>query len=303
MYLGLDFGGTKLTAVAHHANSFERHALARRPSPPRANAQYDIETMIELAHEVLDSHSPTGIGVSFGGPVDASSGLVKLSHHVPGWENIPLQQQLEDSFSVPTLVDNDGNVGALGEWRFGAGRGFNSLMYITVSTGVGAGIILNDAIWHGRSSMAGEIGHMTIDPAGPLCLCGKPGCVERFASGPYMAKDLHALQPPDSPAISGREVAELAAAGQPDARAILRRGARAIGVGIGNVANLLDLQCFVLGGGVTKSGDIWWKEVQAAARQTALPEIELNIQPAHHIDDAPLWGAIALAEQAVSLLG
>ena len=146
--------------------------------------------------------------------------------------------------------------------------------------------------------MAGEIGHTAVGVNGPLCLCGKRGCVERLASGPYMAADYveeGGEARGERGEITGKRVAELAAAGDEVARRILRRGAWGLGVGIGNAANLLNPQRFVLGGGVTKAGEMWWTAVRAAAQQTALPEIHFDIVPAQLGDDAPLWGAVALA--------
>jgi glucokinase len=252
--------------------------------------------MIQLGRDLLGSSRTSAIGVSFGGPVDYAMGTVRLSHHVPGWENTPLQAILEAKFGVPVRVDNDANVAALGEYRFGAGRSFDSLMYITVSTGVGGGWILHGQPWRGHESMAGEIGHTVADPQGPLCLCGKRGCVERLASGPYMAKDWAEEQGSGGAEemVTGRQVAELAAAGDLVARGILLRGAWALGVGIGNAANLVNPRLFILGGGVTKSGELWWQTVRQTARETAMPEVHFAIVPAELGDEAPLWGAVAL---------
>ena len=188
LLLALDFGGTKQAAALIAAGSSDWLASRRALSPPNANADTDLEIMHSLIGELLIEGKPAAIGVSFGGPVDAATGNVKLSHHVPGWENIPLRELLETRYGVPASVDNDANVAALGEHRFGAGQGNSSLFYITVSTGVGGGWILNGSPWRGVQGMAGEIGHMVVDPSGPLCLCGKRGCVERFASGPYIAQ-------------------------------------------------------------------------------------------------------------------
>ena len=146
--------------------------------------------MRSLIDSLLKGEKPDAIGVSFGGPVDATTGKIRLSHHVLGWENVPLRDLLEEEFGVPAGVDNDANVAALGEYRFGAGQGYDSLFYITVSTGVGGGWILNGQLWPGSEGMAGEIGHMVVDPSGSVCLCGKRRCVERLASGPYMAQDV-----------------------------------------------------------------------------------------------------------------
>jgi len=299
--LALDFGGTKLSAAVLPVSELQQDsptwlAHERVFSPQDGDARFDIEAMIRLGKRLLGGKRPLSVGVSFGGPVDYLSRIVRLSHHVPGWENVPLQKLLEVEFSSPVRVDNDANIAALGEWRFGAGRGIDSLFYVTVSTGVGGGWVLNGSSWRGHEGMAGEIGHTVVDPDGPVCLCGKRGCVERLASGPYMAQDFMALSGSIDADITGKMVAELAAQGDEYARKILLRGARALGIGLGNAANLINPQRFVLGGGVTKSGELWWQKVRHAAEQTALPEVRFDIVPAVFADDAPLWGAVALME-------
>jgi glucokinase len=374
LILALDFGGTKLSAALfgqetsdkereedltqrredrkEEKNASWRSLRPWRPlrevlpiyslfdlrrvfTPSDADAEHELAAMLAIAHELLAGRAPAAVGVSFGGPVDYKAGLVRLSHHVRGWENTPLREALEREFGAPAAVDNDANVAALGEHRFGAGRGVEDLMYITVSTGVGGGWILGGRPWRGHGGMAGEIGHTVVDPAGPLCLCGKRGCVERLASGPYMAADfmarggkeeqgsrgageqgredhgrqttdhgLSAFRDPSSVVrrpLTGQDVAEAAAAGDLVAMEILLRGAWALGVGIGNAANLINPQRFILGGGVTKAGEAWWAEVRAAAHATALPEVRFDVVPAELGDDAPLWGALALATDRCKL--
>ena len=317
LILALDFGGTKLAAGLASTTSREWLSYKRRLSPANADANTDLTIMYELMDSVLQGQKPDAIGVSFGGPVDASTGTVRLSHHVKGWENIALQKQLEDKFAVAANVDNDANVAALGEYRFGAGRGYSSLLYITVSTGVGGGWILNDRPWRGGEGLAGEIGHMVVDPTGPLCLCGKRGCVERLASGPYIAQDvrdaldnhmkdggegrkikgeiLRELVRNNLELITGKVVSQAAMGGDKLAQEFLFRSAWALGLAIGNVANLINPQLFVLGGGVTKAGESFWEVLRKTARETALPEINFQVVPASLGDDAPLWGAVALA--------
>jgi glucokinase len=321
LLLALDFGGTKHSlaclglekvrqlATGAKSQTLEWQAHRRIYSPPGANAQYDLQTVFDCARELLDGERPAAIGVSFGGPVDYRRGLVRLSHHVPGWENTPLQQMLEQEFQAPAAVDNDANVAALGEARFGAGRGAQSLLYITVSTGVGGGWILDGKPWRGAEGMAGEIGHMVVDPHGPACLCGKNGCVERLASGPYLAADarqllqahpergaiLRRLAGGELGKITGKLLSEAAAAGDELAWGLLEHSAHAIGVAIGNAANLINPGRFVLGGGVTKSGERYWGVLRSTARQTALPQVHFEVLPAALGDDAPLWGALALA--------
>ena len=321
LILALDFGGTKLAAATVHAGSQQWLGYERRLSPANANADTDLEIMRSVINSLLKGAKPEAIGVSFGGPVDATTGKVRLSHHVLGWENVPLRDLLEEEFGVPAYVDNDANVAALGEYRFGAGQGYDSLFYMTVSTGVGGGWILNGKPWRGAEGMAGEIGHMVVDPAGPVCLCGKRGCVERLASGPYMAQDVREVlrnEPPSRQGrqgrrgevlrglvgdnlelITGRVVSEAAIAGDDLAKEILYRASWALGVGIGNVANLNNPQLFVLGGGVMKAGEDFWEVLRSVARETALPEVNFEIVSAALGDDAPLWAAVALAENVL----
>jgi glucokinase len=314
LFLALDFGGTKHSAAVIARGERRWRAHRRLFSPPEADARYDIEATFALAHDLLAKAQPAAVGVSFGGPVDFGTGTVRLSHHVPGWEDTPLREMLEAEFGAPASVDNDANVAALGEHRFGAGQDCASMMYITVSTGVGGGWILNGQPWRGVEGMAGEIGHTVVDPDGPICLCGKRGCVERLASGPYMAQQarewleaqpdrgqtLRTLARGNPEAITGKLLAQAANQGDDLASEALRIGAWALGAGIGNAANLVNPERFVLGGGVTKAGERWWEIVRRVARETALPEVHFEIVPAALGDDAPLWGAVALAKDCLS---
>lgn len=308
--LALDFGGTKLSAATLNDGESTWRDLRRTFSPPDADAAYDVRTVVQMARDLLQSQTPAAIGVSFGGPVDFERGVVRLSHHVPGWEDTPLAQELNQMFNAPVAVDNDANVAALGEQRFGAGRGVQHLLYVTVSTGVGGGWILNGRPWRGAEGMAGEIGHTVVDPRGPRCLCGSRGCVERLASGPYMAQDarqrieedasqgavLRRLSGGDLKKITGELLSEAAAEGDALAQALIDRSGWALGTGVGNAANLVNPQRVVLGGGVTKAGELWWQRVRETVASVTLPEVNVEIVPAELGDDAPLWGAVALAQ-------
>ena len=314
LLLALDFGGTKHSVALAEAGASEWLDLRRTPSPLGANARTDIATVIDLARGVLAGRTPSAVGVSFGGPVNAEAGVVLLSHHVPGWENTPLRDLLQDEFGVPASVDNDANVAALGEWRFGAGQGLASLLYVTVSTGVGGGWVLDGRIFHGADSMAGEIGHTVVQPDGPVCVCGRRGCVESLAAGPNLARRarervtadpqsgevMRQLAGGDVSELTAKHVAKAAAVGDALACEVLDEAARALGLGLGTAITLMNPQRVILGGGVTKSGDRWWQTVQAAARSNVLPEMRVDIVPAALGDDAPLWGAIALADTRAS---
>lgn len=311
IFLALDYGGTKLSAAIARRGESEWLAIDRHISRREKDACYEQTEMLALAHKLLGDRKPAAIGVSFGGPVDAARGRVILSHHVSGWDDTPLRDLLQAEFGAPTSIDNDANVAALSEYTFGAGQGSPSLLYITVSTGVGGGWVIGGEIWSGADAMAGEIGHTIADPNGPLCVCGRHGCVEIMASGTAIANRAQKLlkQNPGKGArirelagnqidqVTGAIVAQAADDGDELAQQVMVDAARALGFGIGTAITLMNPERVVLGGGVTKSGERWWSVVRESARANTLPQTRINIVPAAFSDDAPLWGAIALAEQ------
>src|SRR5579863_8951063 len=178
-YLAIDIGGTKFTlALFENATMLRRESRATDRAGGREWMLGEIEA---IARGWLAGQKVAGCGVGFGGPVDFAGRRVALSTHVGGWAEFPLAEHLESVLGVPVALDNDANAGALGEARYGAGRGAWPLFYITLSTGIGGGIVLEDGrVYRGADSYAGEIGHIGIDPAGPECLCGARGCFERI---------------------------------------------------------------------------------------------------------------------------
>lgn len=312
--LAFDFGGTKLAVGLTTVGNQAWERVIRVPRPIDTDASHNYALMVSLARELLERRRPRAIGVSFGGPVDSAQGIVRKSLHVPGWEQLPLAARLSAEFDAPVRIDNDGNAAALGEHRFGAGRGCLGFLYVTVSTGVGGGWVLNGQVWRGRDGLAGEIGHVTVDPDGPECLCGGRGCVERLASGPWMARhaqDLLARYPErgallraavghELGQIDARQVAIAAEQGDDVAQEALDQAARALGIGLGNAVNLINPDRIALGGGVSGSGPRYWNALRSAANATAMPGIPVEIVPAALGDEAPLWGAAALATDALA---
>jgi len=312
MLLLLDFGGTKLSAALARSGAKTWLAQRRFFTPANADGSCEYAKMLELAKSLLAEagESAATIGVSFGGPVDAERGVVRLSHHVPGWENIPLADWLQSEFDAPAAIGNDANVAALGEFCFGAGQGCRNLLYVTVSTGIGGGWILDGRPYAGEEGMAGEIGHTLVQPDGLPCVCGRRGCLEAEACGPgianrarlYLAKSgrrgerLLQLAEGNPEAITAKLVSQAAAAGDEFSRMVLLESAQRLGLGLANAINLMNPDCVILGGGVTKSGELWWQTVRQTANANTLPEISAHIIPAAFSDDAPLWGAMALAQ-------
>ncbi len=296
LVLALDFGGTKHTAAVTAKGGTGWLARRQVYSPPGADAKRDQSAMLGLAHALLDSTEGElkAIGISFGGPVDAARGVVRLSHHVPGWEESPLRTSLQERFAVPVFLANDANAAALGESWAGAGRGCSSMLYVTVSTGIGGGWVVNGRIYDGADGMAGEIGHMLVKPGGSPCACGKNGCLEAEASGPAIARRWREGSGKPSDPATCEMVAHAAAEGNQAALEILDEAARMLGIGLGIATSLMNPQRIVLGGGVTKAGDRWWRVVRQTARAMAPSLMRVDITPALLGDDAPLWGAAAL---------
>jgi glucokinase len=304
--LGLDFGGTKLAAGVYDLRAATLSASRRQPTPP-GGAPASIAAMLAMARELLaeaGQGAPAGVGVSFGGPVEADGRVVRLSMHVPGWEQRDLASTLERELGLPARVANDGDAAALAEYKLGAGRGVGTLIYTTVSTGVGGGVVIGGRIHRGEHAWAGEIGHMLLDPDGPPCPCGRNGCLESLASGLSIARDARqALRDrPDQVSllrahpieqVDARLVAE--AAGQGDALAgdIWDTAMIWIGRGLASAANLLNPGKIVVGGGLTRAGALLFEPVRREAARRAL-DPELAIVPAELGDDVGILGGVAL---------
>jgi glucokinase len=220
-------------------------------------------------------------GVGFGGPVDFARQAVALSTHVGGWQDFPLVHRLTQMFGVPIVMDNDANVGALGEAFHGAGQGFRPMLYVTLSTGIGGGLILGDgSVYRGVDSWAGEIGHITVQPSGPVCLCGARGCLERMCSGLWLERDF------------GRPASELMR--DP---AFVRHYVEHLAQGLKAAVMLLNPARLVIGGGISKAGDSLFVPLREELQRqmTAWSQARLNLAPAQLSDDSVLWGALELS--------
>lgn len=303
-YFGIDKGGTRHTL----ALADERGEVIQRvqhDTDRYAGARVELESLQRDAGLLLDEARAFGssvqaIGISFGGPVDVKTGSTLLSHHVEGWEGVPLRHLFEEWFGLPTAIDNDANVGALGEWKFGAGVGCWDMVYINVGTGIGGGVIANGQVVRGTNNLAGEIGHTTIDPSGPVCTCGRRGCLESFASGPAIERRFRerflseGLEP-----VGCREIFSKAAAGDADATATVVEAADYLARGIGASVSLLNPELVVLGGGLSETGELLFGPINEFLPRYILPQATgVRVVPAVLGYDAGVRGAIALAMEA-----
>ncbi len=259
--LGLDFGGTKLAAGIVDIQSGTVVATQRCPTPA-GGASTGFVAMMALGNALRAQVATPihAVGVSFGGPVEADGRTVRLSMHIPGWEEFALATRCEAHFGVPAVIANDADAAALAEYRFGAGQGCQHMLYLTVSTGIGGGVIINGKLHRGEHAWAGEVGHMILKPDGPLCACGGNGCLESLSSGLSIARDARANVPPslrdrDVTTITARDVAIASAAGDLVAKEIWDHAVGWLGIGISSASNLLNPGIIVIGGGLTGAGE------------------------------------------------
>jgi glucokinase-like ROK family protein len=221
----------------------------------------------------------SAVGVSVPGPVVTEMGMVMAPPIMPGWDRFPIRDTLEKLWNVPITLNNDADLGALGEWAFGAGRGEKNVVFIKVGTGIGAGLIINKQIYVGTTGSAGEIGHLTIDENGPLCTCGNHGCLEAFASGraiEIQAQKLVAsgkrtlLADPNLKRIRVHDVAEAARRGDLAAQEILNRSGTFIGIAIAGLINIINPSVVIIGGGVAEVGDLLTTPIRKMVRERSL---------------------------------
>ena len=307
--LALDIGGTKLAAgVVTPAG--EVVAEERGQTDPASTPTEILEVLFELSKKSVERTDTRWgelkvLGVSFGGPVDYPSGKTVTCHHLVGWEGVPLRDQAAERSGMVVVVDNDANAAALGETIFGAARGCQHVLYLTVSTGIGAGLVLDGRVHRGANSMAGEIGHVSVAPDGPLCTCGRVGCLEAVAAGPSIARaardaleagEASALQDIPRDRLTAKHVAEVAKSDALAAR-IMAQAGEYLGRGVAGVVNLVNPEIVVIGGGVSEAGEVLLEPVREAVRRHAVPESgrRLRIAVGELKARGGLLGAAALA--------
>ena len=307
--VGIDIGGTKtLSAVVEPAGRvLARHRIETPQTGPEGVVAALTRSVAAVAASAgLRNEDLLGIGVGAPGPLDPATGVVFEPPNLVGWRDVPLARLLQDAVGFEVFVENDANAAALGEAWVGAGAGVRDLIYITVSTGIGGGLILNGDLYHGVSGTAGEIGHMTVEPDGPICTCGRRGHLEAVASGQAIARmaaevvragrptRLSTLGPPE--ALTAELVARAAIEGDPLARDIYARAGAYIGAAVASLVNVLNPAMVIFGGGVIKAGNLLFDPVRRAVRERAFerPAAAVRIVPAALGDDAGVIGAAAV---------
>lgn len=313
--IGVDLGGTNLRIAAVDARGKLLEKVTTEARVARARDEV-IAEMCRAIQSLAARHKKAGgkllgVGVGVPGIIDLKSGMVRASPNLPGWEDYPAREEIERRLGARVLLENDANAAALGEKWLGAGRNVDDLCMLTLGTGVGGGIVLGGRIWHGMTGMAGEMGHIVVEPGGPRCGCGSHGCLEQFASATAierMARE--AAAGGGAPALArvaakrgfGSEtIFQMAEAGDASAREIFSSVGRALGIVLAAVINTFNLPMYVLGGGVAAAWEMFspamFEEIRrrsfvyvATGGKTVIARAELGA-------DAGLYGAARLAMQ------
>ena len=314
VYLGVDVGGTKVAAglVTSRGEILSKVRVPMMSREDGAAGLRAVEKAIDAAFaaEPARKDSVAGIGIISPGPVDPLQGLVVNPGNLPCWRNYPLVAEITKSRGLPTVLDNDANAAALAEAQWGAAAGYSSVFYVTIGTGIGTGIVLNGSIYHGRTGAAGEGGHVSIDYHGPLCPCGKRGCIEVLTAGPAVARRARArleaggvetttlltLAGGNPLAVTAELVATAWRDGDPLATTILEETSDLLAIWLGNMIDLFDPEVIVVGGGMSELIVGWSERIrQQIPKWTVNSRCgETPFVRAQYGEDSGIVGAAAL---------
>lgn len=313
--IGIDVGGTnvKIALVDDNGKIIYSNSV---PTYAKMGYEYTVNNIKQAIKDLMKETNTTpsdieGIGFDFPGQVDCKTGVVKLAPNIPGWVNVPIAQMIEDEFHIPTRIDNDVRCAALGELKFGAGRGCENFICITVGTGIGSGIVINGKVVRGATNAAGELGHIKLQMnGGPICGCGDTGCLEAFASGPAivaMAQEyikggkstkFREMAAAEGGEITPYMIAKAAEEGDPVAKRIFEIVGEYIGIGLTSVINLLNPERVIIGGGVAESGELLLGPIRKTIKERAMVVAgnAVEIVPAQLGNSAGVIGASMLIE-------
>jgi glucokinase len=312
--VGVDIGGTKVAAGLVNP---EGEILARNRTPmlttgAPSNGLAAVSTAIRgLFTDASSQNQIAAIGICAPGPLNPKTGVIINPPNLPLWHNYPLAEEMRRAYKVPVRVDNDANAAALAEAKWGAGRGYRNIFYATVGTGIGTGIILDGRIFHGKTGAAAEGGHLGIDINGPLCNCGKRGCIETLAAGPAIARrarQKHAQNPNsilwemaggDLQTVSSEMVGRAHALNDPVANEVMRETLDLLAYWLGSIIDLLEPDAIVIGGGVSSLLAPFLDEIRERWRGACINPCPLDIPLllAHYGEDAGIAGAAALVDE------
>ncbi|MEU1625931.1 ROK family transcriptional regulator [Streptomyces sp. NPDC020096] len=295
--VGVDFGHSHLRVAV---GNLAHQVLAEQTEPidVDASAAQGFDRAEQLVGQLIATtgigpDKVIGVGLGVPGPIDVASGVLGSTAILPGWGGINPREELAGRLGMPVHVDNDANLGALGELVWGAGRGVKDLAYIKVASGVGAGLVINGQIYRGPGGTAGEIGHITLDESGPVCRCGNRGCLETFTAAGYVLDLLRSSHGPD---LTVPKMVRLARDGDPGCRRVIADVGRHVGMGVANLCNVLNPSRVVLGGDLAEAGEVVLGPIRESVARYAIPSAarQLAVVPGALGARAEVLGALAL---------
>ena len=293
--LGLDLGGTKILAAVVEDGKI----LARQQLPtPRTGYPAVLSTLAEVAQPLLHDYPDLSrVGLGSPGPLDMRAGKVVFAPNIPGLEDVPIAADLSERLGLSVALENDANAAGYAEHLYGAAKALQSSIYVTVSTGIGGGLFVGERVVRGAYGVAGEVGHITVEPGGPLCGCGQYGCLEAVAAGRAIARDgSHAYGTP----LTTFEVFERARMGERLALRVVDQAAMYTGLALSNLLKIFDPDAFVLGGGMMQTGDFYLDKIKVAADSFTVGFPSARLLFAELGTDAGVIGAAAVAARELS---
>lgn len=304
-FIVADVGGTHIRTACFPADSHKPNTI-RRIHTNGTGAPH--ERLINLIAAIFPKEEEVAaITVAAPGPTDPFDGIVLEAPNIPGWTNLPLKKLIQDRFDVPVAIGNDANLAALGEWRFGAGIGHRNLVYITVSTGIGGGVLIDNQLLLGTRGLAAELGHVTVVPDGPLCSCGHRGHLEAVTSGPSIARWVEQELSQNIPSslsdkrpVKAEDVSKAASQGDELAIAALARAGTYLGIAVADYLHIFNPSMVIIGGGVSQSGEALFSPLRKAMSEHVISKKyleNLTLTTAALGDEVGLMGALALAQQ------
>ena len=302
-YICLDVGGTNIRSALFINN--ETQPVRQLKIKTQSEGRKAEDLILDLIKNIWPQEGKVkAIAVAAPGFVDSEKGIVIKAVNIPGWEHMPLQKYIQDKFSVPVLIGNDARLAVLGEWKHGAARGHHNIIYLTISTGIGGGVISNDQVLMGSRGMATELGHITILPDGPICSCGQAGHLEALSSGPAIAQYVRQQlengtksSVKEMTTLTSKEIADAALKGDELCLAAYERAGKYLGIAIANYIQIFNPTCIVLGGGVSLAGDLLLKPIRNTLELVILSKEYLEyllIKTAELGDNAGLIGGLVL---------
>ncbi|MFN0104099.1 MAG: ROK family protein [Bryobacteraceae bacterium] len=302
--IGVDLGGTNLRAAAvdRQGRVLQKISVDTNFEGGRDAVIGDIVNGVNELKRELATQRLAGVGIGVPGFILLKEGFITNSNNLPYLENFPLRDAIEQRLGTPIILENDANAAALGEKWMGAGREVDDLVLLTLGTGVGGGIIMDGRVLHGMDGMAGELGHLTIDPFGPPCGCGNLGCLEKLASATAV-ESAAVLMSLSAHPLTSKEVYEMAMGGNVKARAIFGQMGRALGIGLATLINTFNFPLYLLSGGMLPAWNLFWPELEAQVtmRSFTYRNSKTRIEAATLGSEAGLIGAAYLPFQAMDL--